>query len=127
MSAEITLTLSDDVLRQAERLAERTGRPVSELLAETIELSLNPLGAGETTPWVDLCDEDVLAATELELPDMQDRRLSELLDRQQAGLLTEVERTELATLMHLYQHGLLRKAEALQEAVRRRLREPLSR
>jgi hypothetical protein len=52
--------------------------------------------------------------------------LSELLDRQQSGLLVESERLELQTLMQIYQEGLLRKATALSEAVNRGLMEPLS-
>jgi hypothetical protein len=57
---------------------------------------------------------------------VQDARLSELLDRQQSGLLVESERLELQTLMQIYQEGLLRKATALNEAVNRGLMEPLS-
>jgi hypothetical protein len=57
---------------------------------------------------------------------VQDARLSELLDRQQSGLLVESERLELQTLMQIYQEGLLRKATALSEAVNRGLMEPLS-
>jgi hypothetical protein len=56
----------------------------------------------------------------------QDARLSDLLDRQQSGILTETERKELQTLMQIYQEGLLRKATALSEAVKRGLMEPLS-
>jgi hypothetical protein len=52
--------------------------------------------------------------------------LSELLDRQQASLLLENERAKLQTLMQIYQEGLLRKATALSEAVKRGLIEPLS-
>jgi hypothetical protein len=55
----------------------------------------------------------------------EDRRLSELLQRQQAGLLGDGERAELSALMQAYQEGLLRKARALREAVLRGLREPL--
>jgi hypothetical protein len=54
-----------------------------------------------------------------------DRRLGELLDRQQAGLLPGAEPAELAALLQVYQRGLLRKAQALREAVRRGLRAPL--
>ena len=50
---------------------------------------------------------------------------SELLDRQQAGILTEAERPELWVLMQTYQFLLLRKAQALSEAVSRGLQEPL--
>ncbi len=56
----------------------------------------------------------------------EDFCVSELLDKQQSGTLTENERYELQTLMQTYQEGLLRKATALSEAVRRGLMEPLS-
>jgi hypothetical protein len=51
--------------------------------------------------------------------------LSELLDQQQAGRLDFQKRDELTALMQVYQEGLLRKATALSEAVKRGLREPL--
>ncbi|WP_375474478.1 hypothetical protein [uncultured Nostoc sp.] len=41
-------------------------------------------------------------------------------------LLTEGDRSDLQTLMQVYQEGLLRKATALSEAVKRGLIEPLS-
>jgi hypothetical protein len=52
----------------------------------------------------------------------QDRKLSVLLQKQQAGELSDRERSELWTLMQIYQERLLRKAQALREAVRRGLR-----
>ncbi|MEH1765277.1 hypothetical protein [Nostoc sp.] len=73
-----------------------------------------------------LSDEQVLVLTELQMESAQDARLSELLDRQQSGNLTESDRSELQTLMQVYQEGLLRKATALSEAVKRGLIEPLS-
>jgi hypothetical protein len=44
MTDQVTLTLPSALLEKAEILARRAGRPVGELLAETIELSLQPLG-----------------------------------------------------------------------------------
>ena len=127
MTEQITLTLPSAVLQQAEILARRAGRPVGDLLAETIELSLQPLG--ETAPdellpeaW---SDEEILANADLQMPPAEDERLSDLLDRQQAGLLTTSERSELNALMGLYQRLLLRKAQGLREAVRRGIRGPL--
>lgn len=73
-----------------------------------------------------MSDEAVLAASQAELAPADDQRLSLLLDRQQAGLLTGAEQGELAGLMCLYQNGLLGKAHAIREAVRRGLMEPLS-
>ncbi|SRR5260370_24215643 len=126
MSAQITVTLPEDVLERAEVLARRTGQPVSDLLAETISLSLKPLGTACQAEDLDAkSNEEVLAATQTEMPPAEDERLSLLLDRQQAGTLTDAERAELTGLMHLYQDLLLRKAQALRLAVQRGLRRPL--
>lgn len=127
MSSQITLTLPDDILQKAELWAKRSGRPVGDLLAETIELSMRPLGSPhrEERPPTNWTDQEVLANADLEMPDDEDKRLSDLLDRQKAGLLANGEQAELVGLMELYQLGLLRKAQALREAVRRGLREPL--
>jgi hypothetical protein len=127
MSSQITLNLPDDILQKAELWAKRSGRPVGDLLAETIELSMRPLGSPhhEERPPSSWTDQEVLANADLEMPDADDKRLSELLDRQKSGLLANGEQAELAGLMELYQLGLLRKAQALREAVRRGLREPL--
>lgn len=55
----------------------------------------------------------------------QDRQLSAWLHRQQTGDLSDMERAEMLALMQVYLEGLLRKAQALHEAIRRGLREPL--
>jgi hypothetical protein len=128
MNTQITLTLPEEVLERATAWATRVGRPVNELLAEAIELSLMPLGvcASEERPITDWAADEVLAATDKQMAPDEDRRLSELLARQQAGDLSGPEGSELRALMQAYQAGLLQKARALREAVRRGLREPLS-
>ena len=127
MSAQITVTLPEDILQRAELLARRMGRPVSELLSERIALSLQPLGtaASQSEDFRSRSDAEVLNATAAEMQPVDDQRLSSLLDQQQAGTLTSPERAELTGLLQLYQALLLRKAEALREAVKRGLREPL--
>jgi len=128
MSTQVIVTLPDEVYRRAERLAQLTSRNIADVLADTIVLSLPPLNplAKLPKPITDLSDAELLTLTELQMHPDQDRRLSVLLDHQQAGELPDVERTELLALMQLYQEGLLRKAEALHEAVKRGLREPLA-
>nr|WP_290224684.1 hypothetical protein [Trichocoleus desertorum] len=128
MSTEITITLPDEVYQRAERFARLANRDVASVLADTIQLSIPPVRADivELEPISTLSDEQVLLLTELQMEPAQDARLSELLDRQQAGTLAEEERLELQILMQIYQEGLLRKATALSEAVKRQLIEPLS-
>lgn len=128
MTTQVTVTLPDAVYRNAVRLAQLTQREVGEVLTDTLALSL-PMLPDDTevaVPIGELSDQELLALTMLELPAAQDRQLSTLLDRQQAGGLTAEEQRQLAGLMQAYHAGLLRKAQALQEAVRRGLREPLA-
>jgi hypothetical protein len=123
MSTEITLTLPDEVYQRAERFARLANRDVAGVLVETIQLSMPYVRADvtELESLSALADEQVVALTELQMELDQDARLSELLDRQQAGTLAKNERLELQTLMQIYQEGLLRKATALSEAVKRGL------
>jgi hypothetical protein len=128
MSTQITITLPDDIYQRAELFARLANRDIASVLADTIQLSIPSVSLDtlDLPPIVDLPDEQVLALTELQMDPEQDTRLSTLLDRQQSNLITENERLELQALMQLYQEGLLRKATALSEAVKRGLLEPLN-
>jgi hypothetical protein len=127
MTTCVMVTLQDDVYRRVERLAQLTSREVADLLADTITLALPPLAvSAESVPAITaLSDEEVLGLTELQMTPKQDRRLSALLQKQQERVLSAAEQTELLMLMQVYQEGVLRKAQALHEAVRRGLRTPL--
>jgi len=128
MSTQVTITLPDEIYQRAELFARLANRDVASVLADTIQLSIPLVRPNilDLEPISDLSDEQGFALTELQMEPDQDARLSELLDRQQAGLLAEEERLGLQALMQIYQEGLLRKATALSEAVKRGLMEPLS-
>jgi hypothetical protein len=128
MSTQVTITLPDEIYQRAELFARLANRDVASVLADTIQLSIPSVRTNvlDLEPIADISDEQVLALTELQMQPDQDTRLSELLDRQQSGLLVEDDRLELQALMQIYQEGLLRKATALSEAVRRGLMEPLN-
>lgn len=121
MTAQITLNLSDEVYRQAELLAQQCHRSVSEILVETLENFLLPTAK----PVSALSDPEVIALTQLRLQPVQEQRLSELLEHQQCGTITDFEREELQALIHIYEDRLLQQAQALNESVRRGLLEPL--
>jgi hypothetical protein len=127
MSTQVVVTLPDDLYHRAERLAQLTSREVAEVLVDTIALSLTSLSAqpASVTPVTQLTDDEVLTQAGLQMTSGQDRQLSTLLHRQQTGELSDMERSEMLALMQVYAEGLLRKAQALHEAVRRGLREPL--
>jgi hypothetical protein len=127
MSTQVVVTLPDELYYRAERLAQLTSREVAEVLADTIALSLPSLSSqpASVTPVTELTDEEVLTQAGLQMTPAQDRQLSTLLHRQQTRELSDMERSEMLALMQVYLEGLLRKAQALHEAVRRGLREPL--
>ena len=118
MSTTVTVTLRDDVYRQAAQLAQLANLNVNEVLTEAIELSLLPGNPQPSTvkPVAELSNKGILKLARLQMSPAQDRRLSRLLNRQQAGKLTSAERGELLTLMQVYRSGLMRKAQALSEA-----------
>ena len=127
MSTRVVINLPDEVYHRAEHLAQLINCDVADILADTVALSLPALSPQSETvrPVTELADEEVLTLIKLQMKPKQNRRFSLLLERQQAGELSDAERSELLALMQLYQEGLLRKAQALHEAVRRGLRKPL--
>ncbi len=127
MSRQVTLTLPDELYEHAKRWATILQRDLSETLTDALTIVLTPV---YTTPRLErpvssLSDEDVLALSKAQMRPAQGRRLSELLEKQGEGVLTESERPELLALMHVYDQLWIRQSEALAEAVRRGLRKPL--
>ena len=119
MSEQITIQVSDQVVRHAAIVASRTQRRIDEVLAEWLESAVTEL------PVESLSDTEVLHLTRLQLSDEQQSALGELLERNRENSLDEQDRRRLVDLMRVYEHGLLRKAQALRAAVQQGLREPL--
>jgi hypothetical protein len=127
MSTQVTVTLPDDAYERASRFAAYANRDISEIIAATLASSLPSIEAiDELRAITKLPDLEILALTKLRMAPEADLRLSELLEEQQAGTLSDLERAELASLMKGYQLGLLRQSQALAEAVRRGLIPPLT-
>lgn len=119
MSQQITIQISDEVVRHAAQVAAQTQRPIEEVLAAWLESAVNEL------PVEKLPDNEILALTERQLTDQQQEALSELLALNREGNLDPAGELQLDELMRLYEHGLLRKAQALRIAVQRGLLNPL--
>lgn len=129
MSVQVTLSLPNNLFEHAKDLGNATKRDTAEVLADALEMMWPTLPDSPTAnlPAIaSLTDEDVLGVADMKLDEAQNNRLSELQTKGKQTALTEVERFELLSLLHIYQLGQLRKSEALAEAVRRGLRAPLS-
>jgi len=123
MNASVTVSLPNALFLKAEAWANQSGRPLSEFLAETIELSLVPFASNPDTI-KDWSDQDILDQLDQQPLSTEDDRLSALLSRQAEDLLSSTETAELRQLMTTYQQSLLMKSAALREAVQRGLRQP---
>ena len=127
MGREVTLTLPEDVLERAETVARKRGCPVPDILIESIEMALDPsaeaFSEDDSLQWT---DEEVLAAADSFISGEYAERLEALLERQREQRLTAAEKAELTALMNMYHGAQLRKSRGMAEAVRRKLRPPLS-
>lgn len=119
MSEHVTIELSEQVARRAESVARLSNRRVEDVLAELLERAVEEL------PVDMLPDEDVITLADMVLDGDRNEELSGLLARNREGRLDDEAKRQLDEIMSVYERGLLRKAQALREAVRRGLREPL--
>ena len=128
MATQVTISLPDDLYQGVSSFAQLLGKDIRDVLTETISLSLSPIATQTNvrTPVTALSDREILALAEIQMQPQDDPRLGELLARQEDGLLTIPEQSELLGLMQSYQEEWLRKTKALCEAVKRGLCEPLS-
>jgi hypothetical protein len=115
MLQKVMLQLPQNLAVTVQTVAEQTKRPVEDILVEWLNLIATDL------PVKNLNDDQVLALTKLQLDPKQQAKLSKLLNKNQEGTLSVTEQKQLDELMALYRQGLIRKAEALKEAVSRGL------
>ena len=119
MAERITIQVSDSVERCAAHVAAQSQQRVEKVLSDWLDYTVSEL------PVDMLPDEDVLALTELQITQEQQATLNALLIKNREGMLDVEERRRLDEMMRIYEHGLLRKSQALRVAVQRGLREPL--
>ncbi|MEM7029690.1 MAG: hypothetical protein AAF629_09000 [Chloroflexota bacterium] len=127
MAVEVTLRLPEEMVEYAKRFGEATQRDVDQVLADTLDLMWATLDLDDMKPPISsLSDDEVLQLAGSKMDSIQNERLGELQRKGKVESLSEVERSELLTLLHIYQAGQLRKSQGLAEAARRNLRSPLS-
>lgn len=116
MTETITLQLPEPVARSAREIANHTHQSMEEVLIAWLGQ------AAADIPVASLADHQVLALCDMEMEPEQQVELSQLLAQNREGAMSQQEREHLNDLMQLYRRGLIRKAEAWQEAVSRGLR-----
>ncbi|NUQ65073.1 MAG: hypothetical protein HUU20_21625 [Pirellulales bacterium] len=120
MAERVTLDLPSELAERVRVVAARTQRRFEEVLVDWI-------GRGGAEPDVEsLPDDEILALCDREMDAERQEALSDFLQRNREGLLSEADRCRLDELMRIYRIGLVRKAQALRVAVARGLKPRLS-
>lgn len=120
MNQQITLTVPENIWFFAEAAANRSKRKIEDVLVNWLEK-----GSSE----VDLekfSDTEILALIKAKISPEKQERLSDLLFRNREIGLNSEEQAELDLMVEICELNNLKKAEAMQIAVKRGLIKPLS-
>jgi hypothetical protein len=119
MTERVTLELPQELAQRVRSAAAHAHRSFEDALVDLIE-------RGVAEPAVaSLSDSEILALCAAEMDAAQQDELAQLLEKAREGQIQPTERQRLDALMNLYRRGLVRKAQAIETAVRRGLRPPL--
>ena len=115
MGKTFTLELPDDAARSAQEIADRTGRPIEEVLIETLMMHLPPGGDldAQLEALTDYTDTQLWAVVGHRLSPAQDNRRVELTQKSRSATLTESEDGELQSLLDLVDSYILLRSEAI--------------
>jgi hypothetical protein len=119
MTERVTLELPHELAQRVRSAAADTHRSFEDALVDLIQRGV------ADPPVASLSDSALLALCSAEMNAEQQEELSKLLEKNREGQIQSEERGRLDALMSLYRRGLVRKAQAIETAVRRGLKPPL--
>ncbi len=116
---EITLNLPENLYKNVSTVAKKSKREVVDLIVDVVEEKYSSQLSERLLE--NRSDAEVLALANLQIPEKQSNRHSELLYKNQAGTLTPQEKQELDFFQQIYGVALSQKTDGVVEAVRRKL------
>lgn len=118
---EVTISLPEKVFANVKNFASKTHRRIDEVIVEKIEREFSVDTEELERPLANCSDEEALALANMKMSEAENRRMSELSDKQREETISPLERNELDALFRVYQVGNLRKSQGIYEAVKRGL------
>jgi hypothetical protein len=116
----ITLHLPENIYQRLQLMAQATHQPLEEVVSQAIQGNLPPLVDDLPEDWRNdlaelhsLSDQALWLVAKESLPDAQWQRHQRLLERNQAGELTEAEQEELTKLRLVTDRFVFRRSYAL--------------
>ncbi|HMS39403.1 MAG TPA: hypothetical protein PKE69_04200 [Pyrinomonadaceae bacterium] len=118
---EITISLPEKVFANLSNFADKSHRRIDEVIAEKIERDF-AIDTAELEKQIAVCsNKEVLKLAEITMTKSEDSRLSDLLSKQNEGILSANDQKEMWQLMEISRIATLKKAYALREISRRGL------
>ena len=118
---EITLNLPENIYQNFAELAKKRSRQDGELITEKIQSDYWLENFDNEVNLTKLSDVEILEIANLKFSKQQDKRFSQLLEKQREKQLSAIEKLEIEGLLGLYEVANIRKSEGCLEAVRRGL------
>ena len=118
---EISVKLPNSLYEGVSNLAKTKKKSVGEIIKNSLKTTLAQEAETLARPLVGCSDAEVLAIANLKMAKKENKRMSELLYKNQADTLTPLERNEMESMVFVYQVGNLRKSQGIAEAVLRGL------
>lgn len=115
----VTLYLPEDVYRRLQRFAQAAERPLEDVISQTIRANLPPFSddlppevQNELASLQNLSDEALWQITQTPIPPRQWKRHQSLLEKGEAGSLTDEEQEQLAHFREATDRFVLRRSYA---------------
>jgi metal-responsive CopG/Arc/MetJ family transcriptional regulator len=118
---EISVKLPDSLYRNVSHLAQAKKKSVAEIIKNAVRKAVAEDAETLERTLIDCSDDEVLALANMKMSEAENRRMSELLEKQREEAITPLERNELDAVFRVYQVGNLRKSQGIYEAVQRGL------
>ena len=118
---EITISLPDKVFANVVNLASKTHRRVDEIIAEKVEREFSSETSELEKPLAGCSDAEVLGIANMKMSEAENRRMSELIDKQREEAITPFEKNESDASVSGVLVWNLRKAQGIYKAARRGL------
>lgn len=118
---QTTVKLSENAYQYISGIAQRSERSIDEIIEETFENRFEEEMEMLEKSIEFSSDREVLELAEFQMPEKQTNRLSRLLAKNGEGILSDIEKEELGSLMQINRLNDLRKAIGIVEAIKRGL------
>ncbi|MDQ3634110.1 MAG: ribbon-helix-helix domain-containing protein [Acidobacteriota bacterium] len=118
---EVSVKLPDSLYKNISQIARTKKKSVAEFVRNAVKKAVDEEAESLERTLAGCSDEEVLALANMKMSEAENKRLSELSDKQREETISPLERNEFDALFRVYQVGNLRKSQGIYEAVQRGL------